>query len=265
MGTFWRKYLPREFASFVDFFRIISGNWAVKFGRPVKTAFSVSIETFFEKKLCLRTNEIFYHFQTLSRKFSASFRVFRRGCWSCILRVQNNILTKNSFISIFFHFSTLSDFFDQFLQKKVAELSKLNSQFQWKLSGEFFCKSYKLLFFWISSGKFSASCPKKVSEAFKLLSTSPWEFFEEKTFEKFLQLLWTFFRIISGNWAGKIWPVSQNCILRIYREIFWKKNCVGEKIKFFIIFRHWAGSFRLLSEFFHRDVGAAFYVSKITF
>ena len=158
-----------------------------------------------------------------------------------------------------------SDFFWPILAEKVAELSKLNSQFQWKLSGEFFCKSYKLLFFWISSGKFSASCPKKVSGAFKLISTSPWELFEEETFEKFLHLLWTFFRIISGNWVGKSWPVSQNCILRIYGIILRKKNCFGKQLKFFIIFRHWAGSFRLLSQFFDGDVGAAFNVSKITF
>ena len=107
--------------------------------------------------------------------------------------------------------------------------------------------------------------PKKISGAFMLLSTSPWELFEENIFEKFLQLLWTFFRIISGNWAGKVWPACQNFILRIYRNVFWKKNYFGKQLKIFIIFRHWAGSFRLPVEFFDGDVRTAFYVSKTTF
>ena len=136
MGTFWRNYLPREFASFVDFFRIISGNWAVKFGRPVKTAFSVSIEKFFGKKLCWRTNKIYYHFQTLSRKFSASFRVFRLGCWSCILRVQNNILTKNSFISNFFFIFRHWAIFLTNSCKKSSGSVKTGFSVSWKLPGE---------------------------------------------------------------------------------------------------------------------------------
>ena len=57
------------------------------------------------------------------------------------------------------------------------------------------------------------------------------------------------FRINSGNWAGKIWPVCQNCILSIYRNIFRKKNCFGKQMNFFTIFRHWAEFFGLLSIF----------------
>ena len=158
-------------------------------------------------------------------------------------------------------------FFWPILAKKVAELSKLDSQFQWKLSGESFLQNLQIVLFLNIERKTFRWLSEKNQRggAFKLLSTSPWELFEEKTFEKFLHLLWTFFRIISGNWAGKIWQVSQNCILSIYGIILRKKNCFGKQLKFFIIFRHWAGSFRLLSKFFDGDVGAAFYVSKITF
>ena len=52
-----------------------------------------------------------------------------------------------------------------------------------------------------------------------------------------------FFRINFGIWTGKNWPACQNCILRVYRNIFWKKNCFGKQMKFFIIFRHWAEVF----------------------
>ena len=147
--------------------------------------------------------------------------------------------------------------FFQFSQKKSPSCQNWILRFKGNFRVEVFWKTYKLLFFWTPSGKFLAGCPKQVSVAFKLLSTSPWEFFEENFFEKFLHLLWTFFQIISGNWAGKVGPACQNCILRIYR-ILLKKNCLGKQLKFFIIFRHWAGTFRLLFEFFDGDVGAAF-------
>ena len=163
-GNFLKKKLLKSFCNFCGpFFGSFPVIEQEKFGRSLKTAFSVSIEKFFEKKkLCWRKNKIFYHFQTLSRKFSASFRVFRQGCWSCFLRVQNNILTKNSFISnFFFHFWTLSDFFWPILAKKVAELSKLDSQFQWNFSGETLLENLQTNNFWKSSGKSSAGCRKK--------------------------------------------------------------------------------------------------------
>ena len=81
--------------------------------------------------------------------------------------------------------------------------------------------------------------------------------------KKFLKSFCTFAdfsRINCGNWAGKIRPACQNCILRIYRNIFWKKTVFGKQMKFFIIFRHWAEVFGPCL-FFWRFVGTAFYVS----
>ena len=100
-----------------------------------------------KKKLFWQTNEIFHHFQTLSWKFPASFRVFRRGRWNCILGVQGNILTKNSFISNFFSFLDTEQVFWPILAKKVAELSKLDSQFQWRLSGASLLQNLQIVIF----------------------------------------------------------------------------------------------------------------------
>ena len=137
MGTSWRKCLWKVFAifcgPFVGSFPVIEQEI---FGRPLKTAFPVSIKSVWEKKLFWKTNEFFQHFQTLRENFSASWRVFRRGCWNCILRVQNNISLQNSFISNFFSILDTEHFFWPILAKKVAELSKLDSQFQWRLSRE---------------------------------------------------------------------------------------------------------------------------------
>ena len=67
-GNFLKKKFLKSFCiSCGPFFRSFSVIEQEKFGRPVKTAFSVSVEKFFEKKLFWKTKEIFYHFQTLSR------------------------------------------------------------------------------------------------------------------------------------------------------------------------------------------------------
>ena len=131
---------------------------------------------------------------------------------------------------------------------------KLRSCQNWILSflGNFrvkvFCKTHKLLFFWTTSGKVLAGCAKQVSVAFRLLSTSPWELFEEFFVERFLLFLWTFFQTISGNWAGKVWPACQNCILRIYKIIL-KKKLFWKTIQFFHLFqtlgRKISASFRI--------------------
>ena len=95
-----------------------------------------------------------------------------------------------------------------------------------------FCKTYKFLFSWISSKTISAGCPKKVNGAFKLLSTSPWEQFEEVFFEKFLHLLWTFFRIISSKWARKFFAgLSKQHSLYLWNH-FGEKTVLENKWKF---------------------------------
>ena len=130
------------------------------FGRPFKTAFFASIKSLWRKNCFGKQMKVFIIFKRVSTKFSAPCRVFRRGCWSCILRVQNNILPKNIFFLVFFHFWTLSDIFDQ-SRKKASGVDKLVSQFQWIFSGDFLLENLQTVIFWISSGKSSTGCRKK--------------------------------------------------------------------------------------------------------
>ena len=101
LGNFLKKFFWKVFAFFWTFFQIFSGNWARKVWPACQNCIHRIYKIISKKIFFWKTNEIFHHFQTLSRKISASFRVFRRRCWSCIVGVQNNILTKNSFISSF--------------------------------------------------------------------------------------------------------------------------------------------------------------------
>ena len=189
----WELSEENNFEKFLQlfwtFFQMISGNWAGKVWPACQNCI-LRIYKIILKKLFWKTNEIFHHFQTLSWKFPASFRVYRRGCWNWILRVQGNILAKDSFISTFFHFWTLSDFCDQFSQKKERCCQNWTLSFNGDFRVQVSCKIYKLLFSWISSKKISAGFPKKVSGAFKLLSTSPWDnlkkIFYWKVFASFL-------------------------------------------------------------------------------
>ena len=88
--------------------------------------------------------------------------------------------------------------------------------------------------------------------------------FWRKKIWKVFALFVNFFRINSGNWAGKFSrPVKTAFFVSI--QSFWRKNYFGKQMKFCIIFRQWAGRFRLLVEFFEGDVRTAFYVSKTTF
>ena len=167
-------------------------------------------------------------FRQLAGNFPVFCRFFRRGCWNCILRVQCNISTKNRFISnFFFNFGHRATSFTNSWNKNdgvvITWFSISTKTFGWK-----FLAKLTNCFFRISSGKLSAGCPKKVSWASKLFSTYPWGLFEEIFFEMFLHLLWTFFQINSGNWAGKIWPACQNCVHRIYK-ITLKKPILGNK------------------------------------
>ena len=79
IGKFWRKKFWKVFAFFVDFFGSIPVIEQEKFGRPVKTAFSVSIETFFvKKKLFWKTKKnfiIFRHWAEVFGLISVFWRV----------------------------------------------------------------------------------------------------------------------------------------------------------------------------------------------
>ena len=223
-GNFLRKIFLKSFCSFCGpFFRSFPVIEQEKFGRPVKTAFFVSIKSFW-KKLFQKTIENFHRFQTLSRRFSASLRVFRRGCWSCILRVQNNILTKNSFISNFFFFFGHWAIFWPILAKKVAELSKLYSQFQWKLSGEFFLQNLQIGIFlnieWKNFGWLSEKSQRSFEAAFYL---SRGTFWRKKLLKSFCIFCGPFFRsfpVIEHEKSGR--PVKTAFFVSI--KSFWKKT-----------------------------------------
>ena len=124
----------------------------------------------------------------------------------------------------------------------------------------FYAKFTICYFFWKSSRKISAGCPKKISGAFNLLSSSPWEQFVESIFRKFLHTLWTFFRIFSGNWVGKGRPVKAAFFVSI--ETFGKKNVSENKWIFVSFIDSEQEVFGFLSNFL---TVTAFYVSKVKY
>ena len=167
----WEQVEENVFEKFLHllwtFFGNTSGNWAARVWPVSQNCILRIYKIILRKKLFWKTNEIFHHSQTLSRKFSASCRVFRRGCWNSNLRVQGNILTQNGSPSKFFSILDAERFFWTILEKKVAELSKLDSQFQWKLTGENLLENLQSVNFWKSSGKSSAGCRKKNPRGFQ--------------------------------------------------------------------------------------------------
>ena len=147
-----------------------------------------------------------------------------------------------------------------FVRKISASLSKLDSQFQWKLSGETFCKTYKVLFFLNIERKTFGWLSERRSAGFQadfyLSMGTNWKKINLKSFCIFCGV----FRVISGNWAGKVWPACQNCILCIYKiilkkKLFWKTN------ENFYPFQTLSRSFQHLLYFFGLFVKIAFYVS----
>ena len=93
--------------------------------------------------------------------------------------------------------------------------------------GKVFAKSTNYLQIVISfeyrAKRFRLTVEKKISGVFKLLSTCPWEIYQEKFFLKNFSAFVEISRIIYCHWAKKVWRACQNCILRIYRNIL-KKN-----------------------------------------
>ena len=204
--------------------------------------------------------KVFINFETVSRKFSASCQVFPWGCWNCILRVQRNISTKNSFISEFLSFLDTEQYFWPILEKKVAELSKMDSQFQWKLSSESFLPKLQIVvFFEYRAEKVRLAAEKNsagLSNCFLLLHRN---IFKKKILKSFC-IFCGFFRINSGNWARKVWPACQNCILSVYRNVFCKKNCFRKQRKI-LLFSDTGQKFSASYLFFGGLVNIAFYVS----
>ena len=119
-GNFLKKKLLKSFCiSCGPFFRSFPVIEQEKSGRPVKTAFFVSIKTLW-KKTVLENNWNFSSISDTEQEIFGFFSSFSTGSWSCILRVQGNILTENGFVSKVFSFLfwTLCKFFEQFSKKK---------------------------------------------------------------------------------------------------------------------------------------------------
>ena len=202
----------KSFCIFVDFFRINFGNWAGKFGWPVKTSFYVYIETFFEKKnLFWKTIEIFYHFQTLSRCFRPLV-FFWRVCWNCILPVHRNTLGKKMFFKKY-SFPIFLDkkwiFFSELCRNKFGGFIKNEiCRSKEKLLGQFFSKVILPIFFghW---PKVSRGFLRKISASLSKLDSLFQRKFSEKNFFSakfticfFLENRAEKFRLTVGKYSG---------------------------------------------------------------
>ena len=213
-----------------------------------------------------KTIELFHHFQTLSRKVSSSCRDFRRGCWNCILRVQGNILTKNSFFSNFFFIFGHWAFALTSSRKNSSGVVRTGFSVSLETFGcNSFAKPTICYFLEFRAEIFRLAVRKKsvgLSSCFLPLQRNILRKIILKHFCIFCGLFFRSFPIIEQE---KFLPACQNCILCIYKIILKKKHFFGKQMKIFINFRHWAGTFRLLVEFFDGDVRTAFYVSRITF
>ena len=128
------------------------------FGRLVKTAFSVSIETFFEKKTVLENKGKFLSFSDTEQKFLTPC-LFFGGLVKLAFYVSIGTLwKKNVFRDI--HLSIVSgqktEFFRKLVGKNSARLSNWNLRAQRTTFGtNFFWKVVLLIFFgpWVKSSR----------------------------------------------------------------------------------------------------------------
>ena len=158
----------------------------------------------------------------MRRKFSATCRVFRRGCWNCILIFQGNTIANNSFVTNFFfifgHWAvSLTNIWKKFSGVVRSGFSVSMETFGWisfrKLTKCYFLKIERKNF-----GRLSTKKSAGLSSCFLILHRNILQ-------KKSLKSNFIFadsFRINFGNWAGKVWLACQNLILRIYRNVFWK-------------------------------------------
>ena len=147
---------------------------------------------------------------------------FSFGHWAIFL--SNNWKKNSWFVKIGFSVSM-----ETFGRKSFRKLTKC-----------YFLNIERKKFGWLSRKKSAG-----LSSCFLILHRN----ILQKKFLKSFCIFADFFRINCGNWAGKVWLACQNFIPRIYINVFWKKKCFGKQLKFFIIFRHWADVFGLLSIF----------------
>ena len=203
----WGLFEENIFEKFLHllwtFFQINSGNWAGKLWPACQNCIHRIYKIILKKKLFWKTNEILHHFQTLSRKFSASIPVLQRGCWNCNLRVQGDILTKNSFISIFFFIFGHWAIFSTNSRKKSSGVVKTGFSVSMETFGcKSFAKTTNCYFLEFRAEIFRLAVQKSqrgFQAAFYLsMGTISRKFFR-KVFASFVDFFW----IISSNWARK--------------------------------------------------------------
>ena len=175
------------------------------------------------------------NFRIIFTQCAGSFRLlveFFDG--HCILRVQGKILTKTVLFQSSFSFGHWAIFLTNSRKSSGVVKTRFSvsmETFRWKSFG----KPENCSFFENPVENFRLAVQKK-SAGFPSGFLPLHGNFPKK---KFLKSFWIFcglFRIISGNWAGKVWSACQNCILRINGKVFWTKNCSRKQLKFFVLF-----------------------------
>ena len=122
--------------------------------------------------------------------------------------------------------------FRPILAKKLAELSKLDSQFQWRLSGASLLQNLQIVIFLNFEqndfGWLSEKIQRRFQAAFYLPMGTIWRSFFRKVFASFVD----FFRIISSNWARKFSAgLSKQHSLYLWNH-FGEKTVLENKWKF---------------------------------
>ena len=132
-----------------------------KFGRPVKTAFIVSTKSFWKKNSFRKQMDLFIIF----RHWAGSFWLlvdFSTGMLELNFTCPKQNFNEEQFYFYFlFHFWTLSDFFDQFLQKKSPSCPNWILSFNGNFRVKVFCKTYKLFLFEYRAENFRLAVRKK--------------------------------------------------------------------------------------------------------
>ena len=146
IGTLWRKKNFEKFLNFLwTFFWSISVIMQEKFGRPIKTAFSVSMETFFSKKTVMENKGIFLSISDTNRSFRP--HVYFLAGWLKLHSTcpQEHFREKKCFSkpTVFQWFWTTNEIFSKSCRKKFNGFVKnKNCRFEKIFLGQFFIRLF---------------------------------------------------------------------------------------------------------------------------
>ena len=136
-----------------------------------------------------------------------------------------------------------------FCREKLGVFIKTGFSFSKETLGwKSFGKVTICYFFEYRAGKVQLAVEKKSAGLSSCFLPLHWNILKKKILKSFC-IFCGLFRINSSKWAGKVWPACQNCILSVYRNVFWKKNNFGKQRRFLSFSGHWAEVFGLLSTF----------------